>query len=120
MQREPAKKTDPVFRQLRLPLQFSFLKKAELTGTSGTDVLVIDARRGRRPDARERHMLRDFDNAQEDHIRAYCRGIAFVFKSKLVRGALTAVNWLRKPVAESKCFTDFDEAMAWAEKRLDI
>ncbi len=82
--------------------------------------LVVDARSGRRPNSAERNMMREFAEKHDAHIRQYCRGTALVFKSDLVRGALTALLWLRKPASQTKVFTDFDEAMAWARKQLDL
>ena len=83
-------------------------------------VLVVDARTGRRPDAIERKILNDFRAEHQGHIHRFCRGIAFVFSSELLRGVLTAMYWVRKPSTETKVFTDYETALNWGAEQLGI
>ena len=81
-------------------------------------VLVLDARSGRRPSATQRKIQSEFRETYDAHIRQYCRGTAFVTNSELLKGAATAMFWVKKPTTVTKFFTDFDDAIVWAEERL--
>ena len=81
-------------------------------------VLILDARSGRRPKARERAIQTEFRERYEDHIKAYRKGMAIVTNSELIKGVATAMFWLKKPDVATKFFTDFDEATEWAEQQL--
>ena len=81
-------------------------------------MLVLDARSGRRPSAVQRKIQSDFREKYDDHIRTYCRGTAFVTASELLKGAATAMFWVKKPTTETKFFTNIHEAFDWAEERL--
>lgn len=45
--------------------------------------------------------------------------IAVLFKSALIRGALTAVNWIKPPPAPVKAFGSVADASPWVKQRLD-
>ncbi|MCP4197244.1 MAG: STAS/SEC14 domain-containing protein [Proteobacteria bacterium] len=81
-------------------------------------VLVLDARSGRRPNAIQRKIQSEFRVKYDAHITKYCRGTAFVTSSELLKGAATAMFWIKKPPTTTKFFTDFDEAVVWAEEQL--
>ena len=81
-------------------------------------VLVLDARSGRRPSALQRKIQSDFREKYDDHIKTYCRGTAFVTSSELLKGAATAMFWVKKPSTETKFFTNIEDAFSWAEERL--
>ena len=81
-------------------------------------VLVLDARSGRRPSAVQRKIQSDFREKYDDHIKTYCRGTAFVTSSELLKGAATAMFWVKKPSTETKFFTNIEDAFSWAEERL--
>ena len=81
-------------------------------------VLILDGRSGRRPSAVQRKIQSDFREKYDAHIRQFCRGTAFVTNSELLKGAATAMFWVKKPTSTTKFFTDFDEAVAWAEEQL--
>ena len=81
-------------------------------------VLVLDARSGRRPSAMQRKIQSDFREKYDAHVKQFCRGTAFVTNSELLKGAATAMFWVKKPSTTTKFFTDFDEAVAWAEEQL--
>ena len=81
-------------------------------------VLVLDARSGRRPNAVQRKMQSDFREKYGDHIKTFCRGTAFVTSSEILKGAATAMFWIKKPTNETKFFTNIEEAFGWAEERL--
>jgi hypothetical protein len=81
-------------------------------------VLVLDARSGRRPSAMQRKIQSEFREKYDAHTTKYCRGTAFVTSSELLKGAATAMFWIKKPTTTTKFFTDFDEAIVWAEEQL--
>lgn len=41
---------------------------------------------------------------------------ALVSESTLVRGVLTAMNWIRRPLYEFSTFSTFEEAVKWVEQ----
>ena len=81
-------------------------------------VLVLDARSGRRPSAVQRKIQSDFREKYDAHVRQFSRGTAFVTNSELLKGAATAMFWVKKPASTTKFFTNMDEAMVWAEEQL--
>ena len=46
--------------------------------------------------------------------------VAMVSDSSLVRGAITAMNWLRPPPFEIQTFPTFEDALAWLETRREV
>ncbi|MCP4195858.1 MAG: hypothetical protein GY762_01800 [Proteobacteria bacterium] len=81
-------------------------------------VLVLDATSGRRPSALQRKIQSEFREKYDAHIREYCRGTAFVTSSELLKGAATAMFWIKKPTTTTKFFTNIQQAFAWAEEQL--
>ena len=81
-------------------------------------VLVLDATSGRRPSALQRKIQSEFREKYDAHIREYCRGTAFVTSSELLKGAATAMFWIKKPTTTTKFFTNIQQAFDWAEQQL--
>ena len=81
-------------------------------------VLVLDARSGRRPSATQRKIQSEFREKYDAHVKQFCRGTAFVTNSELLKGAATAMVWVKQPSTTTKFFTNIDEAMVWAEEQL--
>jgi hypothetical protein len=81
-------------------------------------VLVLDATSGRRPSALQRKIQSEFREQYDAHIREYSRGTAFVTSSELLKGAATAMFWIKKPTTTTKFFTNIQQAFAWAEEQL--
>jgi hypothetical protein len=81
-------------------------------------VLVLDARSGRRPSALQRKIQNEFREKYDAHVKQYCQGTAIVTSSELLKGAATAMFWVKKPASVTKFFTDIQEALVWAEERL--
>jgi hypothetical protein len=54
----------------------------------------------------------------DDALRRWCRGAAFVTTSKLVRGAIIAIGWLQPFPHPVEYFDTVSEARAWAAEQL--
>jgi hypothetical protein len=80
--------------------------------------LVIDARSGRRPSALDRKIQSEFREQYDAHVKEYCRGLAIVTNSEILKGVTTAMFWIKKPATSTKFFTDLDQAIGWSEEQL--
>jgi hypothetical protein len=56
------------------------------------------------------------ENADKNHV--FCRGVAFVTSSSLVRGIITAVSWMHTHPYPSKTFSEREAALAWLQELL--
>ncbi len=65
------------------------------------------------PDAPTRRRIAEWSQAQEGYTRQYHLGTAMIVRSAVVRGALTAINWLTRPITPQLVFTDPREGAAW-------
>jgi hypothetical protein len=83
-------------------------------------VTILDAREGKRPSAVERRLQNAFRIKYQDYVRKYCYGSALVTNSEIIRGAATAMFWVKKPDTATKVFTHMDEAIAWARSLLEV
>ncbi len=78
---------------------------------SAVAVMVVD-KDNPRPDAVWRKRMAD---ASTD---IKCKPVfALVSQSPIIRGVLTAINWLRPPPFETAAFASLEEATQWAEQR---
>ena len=76
--------------------------------------VVLDLRFTKSITPRQRAMLTE---SMERHDNAaLCKGTAMVFESRLLRGILTAVFWLRKPAYPTRVFTTTAEAWDWMDE----
>ena len=65
------------------------------------------------PEAPTRRRIAEWSKAQEDRTRAYHLGTAMIVRSAVVRGALTAVNWLTRPITPQPVYTDPRDGAEW-------
>jgi len=66
------------------------------------------------PDARQRRRLADF----QSRLRAQQTYIALVTKSPVVRGVITAIQWISRPAnVETDAYGTLDAAVRWLEHR---
>jgi len=79
--------------------------------SSAVAVMVVD-KDNPRPDAVWRKRMADAST----HIRSK-PVFALVSQSPIIRGVLTAINWLRPPPFETAAFASFEEATQWAQQR---
>ena len=62
------------------------------------------------PGAAERKRLADWQNETVDRIRAYNVFTATIIRSPLIRGAMTAMNWVFRPPNDQVVVGSFEEA----------
>lgn len=70
------------------------------------------------PGAAERRRLADWQNATIGRIQSYNVFTATVIRSPLIRGAMTAMNWVFRPPNEQIVCSEFDEAFTACVARL--
>jgi len=70
------------------------------------------------PGASERRRLAEWQNATIDSIRRYNVFSAIVIRSPVVRGAMTAMNWIFRPPAEQLTLATFGEGFLRCIERL--
>jgi hypothetical protein len=67
----------------------------------------------------QRAMIAEHAKRHDARTRQRCVGIAFVFDSLVMRGALTAIMWLKPPVVDSKVFSNVEDALTWTRRKLE-
>lgn len=67
----------------------------------------------------QRAMIAEYSKRHDARTRARCVCNAFVFDSLVMRGALTAIMWLKPPVVESKVFSNLEDAITWARTKIE-
>jgi hypothetical protein len=75
-------------------------------------VLVLDLRYCDKISPAQRKMLTD--DMAEPGEDSHCKAMAMIFESKILRGILTAIFWVRRPPYPLSVFNDSKEANAWA------
>lgn len=80
--------------------------------------LLHDHRKGGAPNAVQRRKLQEMLD-QEAKTGSLVRASAVVSSSALVRGALTALTWLRPLPYPVKVFSAVDEARAWCAAAME-
>src|SRR5690606_33816616 len=81
--------------------------------------LIIVAERATGFTPKQRRMQADYIDPGNDPARRYLKAFAFVARSTLQRGMLTAVFWLRPPEWPHQVFGTWDEAQAWVKSILE-
>jgi hypothetical protein len=76
--------------------------------------VVLDNRLARNMSPTQRKLIADHMAVREQLTRSLCLGSAFVLDSAVMRGILTAVFWMHKPVVQTKVFAELDGAVQWA------
>lgn len=80
--------------------------------------LVNTTRMTAGPTARQRKALADWQTATQEIGNRYNVGIAMALSSSLIRGALTAMNWMFPPQVKTEVFSTEAEASAYLTKVL--
>lgn len=75
---------------------------------------VTDATHAKALPASQRKILADWLQESEEATKSLVMGMAIVVSNPLVRGALTAVFWLRKPAVPTRLFATLPEALEHA------
>jgi hypothetical protein len=60
-----------------------------------------------------RHIIGKWQNEHEEETKTWCVGATICISSRLVRGALTAMNWVHEPVLKQHYPTTRREALDW-------
>lgn len=76
--------------------------------------IVLDLRTTKSITPSQRQILTDSMASHSD--ADMCRGTAMVFESRLLRGILTAIFWVRRPAYPTRVFTSTLDAWAWMEE----
>ena len=70
--------------------------------------------------ANQRRRIADWLAEPElERLAPHASAIAVLFRSALIRGALTAVNWIRPPPAPVKAFGSVADAAPWLRERFE-
>jgi len=81
-------------------------------------VTVVDMAQAARPNAVQRSMQSAWFEKHEEMLRRVNLGSAFVVRSQLVRGAITAVFWMRPLPHPHTVVTNLGDALDWAIDKL--
>lgn len=92
--------------------QRDMLAREELHG------LICDARRTIVMPPNQRRIFGEWLVEAEEATAKYTVRLGIVFSNPLIRGAMTAVMWIKKPACETKVFATWGEARAWVEDGL--
>jgi hypothetical protein len=81
-------------------------------------VVLFDATHAGMATATQRKKHASWMNANEEPIKEYVLGCAFVIRSSIIRGVLTAILWLHPLPSAYVVLEAFDEAENWAILKL--
>ena len=79
---------------------------------------IVDLSQADRADAMQRRMQAKWFEEHEAVLRRVNLGTAFVVRSQLVRGAITAVFWMRPPPHDYTITVSFGDAIDWCIGKL--
>lgn len=99
-------------------MRAAFEKMASYTARKERYCILHDARSSPTLGAKHRRMGAEIGKRDAHLSERYCAGTALVFDSAIIRGAITAVNWLFSPPYPQKTFSTVEEARAWCEELL--
>lgn len=89
-----------------------------MLGRRQRHAVIADASHARAISPVQRKILADWLEEAEPLNKKYTVCIAVVLDNALIRGAMTAVLWLKQPASPTKSFATLDEAAAWALEAL--
>lgn len=81
-------------------------------------VQIADLRQVKTLSPSRRKILTDSMKDNEDFTREYCRGVALVFDSAVMRHMLTAILWLKRPPYPHRVFNSMVDAKVWGHSQL--
>jgi hypothetical protein len=83
------------------------------------NVTIIDGSRSERTTPLQRRKQADWMRTNDDMLRRYSLGTAFVISSPVVRGVLTAILWVSPMSAPHTVVATYEEAERWANAQLN-
>lgn len=93
--------------------QFSALAR------SGRPYAILhDARQAPLLSASQRRMAAQAGERDRAYSGKWCRASALVFDNPVLRGILTAIDWVFRPPFPQRVFSDMESATAWCTKQL--
>ncbi len=104
--------TDAEFQDYLTRMEKMILSRRE------TNCTILDATRAGNTPPVQRRMQADWLKRNEDLLRQYSAGTAFVIDSSLVRGLLTAILWMSPMATPHTIVASLDEAESWAAAQL--
>ena len=104
--------------QAQLDATASELRRADVAGLK--TVTIIDLSQAAAATATQREMQSDWLARHDEELRRVSLGTAFVVRSQIVRGGLTAIFWLRPLPLDYTITTSLDAALEWAIDRLRV
>lgn len=81
--------------------------------------MILDLRFNKGITPVQRRMITSSMQEREQQSVRLLRGLALIFKSRLMTSLLTAIFWVRKPPYEVRVFSELAPALAWARERVD-
>lgn len=80
--------------------------------------VIVEASASQGFSARQRKMQADYIESGIQTSRIYLKAFAFVARSALQRGMMTAILWMKPPEWPNRIFSTTGEAIAWASELL--
>lgn len=85
-----------------------------------TFIAITDTRAiQERGSPKQRALIADWTRSIAPMVSRYSKGHAVVVQNGLIRGALTAINWLHKTPVPEAYFTQLGDAVDWCIERLE-
>ncbi len=104
--------TDAEFHDYLARMEQLVIERREINCT------ILDATAAGNTPAVQRRMQADWLKRNEDLLRQWSAGTAFVITSPIVRGLLTAIFWMSPMAAPHTIVASLDEAEHWAASQL--
>ena len=74
---------------------------------------IVDLRHSEAPTAKQRRLQTDWNRETESLVRVVTLCIAFVVSSRVMRGIMTAIFWVKPPAARYALFESMHDALTW-------
>lgn len=81
---------------------------------------VVDTSHTTSFSSEHRRQLVEFDRRHQQADRVFCRGVAFVLTSALMRGVVAAWHFVLPPSYPARVFDNTPEAIGWAVKQMQV
>ena len=80
--------------------------------------LIFDATKATAPGASYQKQQANWMKENDELIRTYCKGIAYVIPNLIIRNILKLILGLQKDAVPSKVFSSKEEGLTWAKSML--
>lgn len=90
---------------------------ARLVDRAAPFVTLTDTRRSPPPSARQRRMANELIERERETTQRWLIAMGLVIDHALIRGAISAINWVTKPAVPMETYPEPERVHAWLDER---